>query len=282
MLTLEVKITKEDIEKGKWHCHYCPEALALKRTLKENNISFFGAKIKPDNRYKHIVAEIFYPIITHPPSTCYENAYYNDIISTTYYIQKVNKLAKWSKEMDKCYKSGDSGSTGYIFTTNNNYDKNAKKSDIHPTTFEISVSEELKNAPNFDILKKLYSEEDLCYHNNGIYLENEKIKINLLEKSKDNRIYLDWLSCGELARRDFSDFSVVKVLNYKNNVFENTFPKKEILVPTFPWTEDGLYKTIDNALNEYENREDLQIFIAIRQIAFNEIEAGIVIVFNEK
>ena len=42
---IQVDITREDIDKGEWHNYYCPEALALRRTLKELGVDFCEVRV---------------------------------------------------------------------------------------------------------------------------------------------------------------------------------------------------------------------------------------------
>jgi len=264
-----IEITREDIDKSDWHCHYCPETLALKRKLKELGICFFGAKIKPSKTYKTIEATIYYPVVK------------DGMITTSSYHTKIKSDIQWSKEMDQCYESSATASyqLGGVYL-NTNYARR-KKSSIQPTDYEIKLSNNLFETSDYSWIKEIRGEQTLCTPGFRHRIEDLEIEKELLE-FKSNPIFIfDWLSCGELALRDFSNYKEVRLVDTKKRKLYKK-PGGEILIPTCSFKFDIFKTTLNEMASKFIDKENILIYVAIRQISFGEIEAAIAILYGKK
>lgn len=265
---LKVEITKEDIEKSQWHNHYCAEALAFKRALKENNIHFLSAKVAAPKRGS-VLAVIFYPEYNKETDELYIKSF----------IQKLPELTNWSRKLSNTFKEGWGGTIwNRHLCFNPNYDGTSKK-DILPTSFEITLPDGVVSAEDFDWVRNEYSEEYFAI-NNKLDHRISDLKIILeLNKLNSEKVLIDWLMCGELARRDFSNYKNKKILI--DGKWE-TETKDEVLVPTFSFTPKIFHKQINFVLEKIKNKKDAILLASIRYVSFGEIEAGFVAAWNKK
>jgi hypothetical protein len=249
-MRIKARITREDINKGEWNAHYGPEALAIRRSLREAGIgNFFSVRVADKGR-----VTFWFP-----------GALKDDKVPVLQASQRVKGLGEWTR---KALPYFNGGFVNFINHVNPKFNGRSRD-EIPEHEFEVRVPEDLRSAPDFSWLIREIGEPGIV-NSTEIPGISEYGAFNRLEEKWKDRVHVEWLQRGELARRD---------LDTKNTFYVDRRGKKrsetsEILIPTMEFEERELDAAIRKALR-HEKKPGFVAGVWFRCFYEGKIEAGI-------
>jgi len=268
---IQVNINREDIDEGKWHNYYCPEALALRRTLRELGADFCEVRIFKDK--KRYFSEIFYAT----PADEDGNVY--NMKSDVHHLRKYKEnehIRQWSDRFDECIENASGGFYGFIKYVNNKF-TGLDKSEIKPTSFFTAVPEFLfKQKYSKDL--EFYLDFVLQSHDGPHFLQktiyNVKSKkyvhdsIEEYSKVNDGNIFFDPLFPGWMARYEIPECTnKIGLIKNQRIVIQNKELKvSEQLIDMcdFSIKDDGFKKCIKRILKKYSDKDNFSMIVPIK------------------
>jgi hypothetical protein len=278
MKKIQVQIIREDIEQGQWHAHYCPEALAIKRALTENGIHWLAVHFMLRERSKNS------PLIRGGPRLY---LYYGildkdkDCLRThkTRAI-KIPQLIDWSvgveKAMKECWQSG--------ICFQNTHFLGSDRSLTPEFAFELNIPDSILKADDVGDICILESEVVTRSVINGI--SDLRLRSEILGLWANNsNVFVEMLQQGSMARYNFykreGRYREVKMVADSVGCFVKAEERdEEVLVSTYEYSKEELKVVIDSAMLEHCDKPNFEVILAIREVVFQKIEAGILYSYN--
>jgi hypothetical protein len=294
MMEIVVKITKADIKNGAFCNQSSPEALALKRTLKENGVHILDAGVSDSvNRRKSgsIWAEVFYATPTDNENSAKFNVY------KAFLDKKNPHLFDWVKTFNTCV--GPSYVNG-IYHHSVTHNPKIKKSDLPEIEFTIDIPPRVLKHSEYT---KWVNDNIFCeggcilggtFHrvwtlgrSGGIYdgIRDNSYMSFLVRKVREinDQSYVDELPWGAYACYNHSQENVM----FFNKRFKKSksFDDGRHFIPTveFKISSEEFEDTLRRLKRKYGRKKNLSVVVPIRTIntSLDYIDAGICVAYDE-